>query len=231
VKLTSGNLAVFSPVALTDDVKAKVKELGGTLSYIVALDFEHHIFISEWKKEYPEAKIIGPEGLPEKRAKQVDEKIQNDEFFGVFKVETKKDMTITPEFDADFEYEFVDSHPNLELVFCYKPDRVLIEADLLFNLPAKEQYSRVPGAESESQDFANRLFQSLQKTEGDLKWARRFQWYVQGGKNRDAYNASLQRIDTWDFDILIPCHGDTIEGGAKDRFRSVMEWHLAGKKL
>ncbi|CAG9947897.1 unnamed protein product [Clonostachys rosea f. rosea IK726] len=64
VKLSSGNLAVFSPVALTEAAKAKVAELGGNLAYIIALDYEHHIFISEWATQYPGVKIIGPEGAP-----------------------------------------------------------------------------------------------------------------------------------------------------------------------
>jgi hypothetical protein len=39
VRLQSGALAVFSPVALTDDVKSKVAELG-EVKYIAALDAE-----------------------------------------------------------------------------------------------------------------------------------------------------------------------------------------------
>jgi hypothetical protein len=41
VRLQSGALAVFSPVALTDDVKRKVSELG-EVKYIAALDAEVH---------------------------------------------------------------------------------------------------------------------------------------------------------------------------------------------
>lgn len=39
MRLQSGALAVFSPVALTDDVKQKVSELG-EVKYIAALDAE-----------------------------------------------------------------------------------------------------------------------------------------------------------------------------------------------
>jgi hypothetical protein len=39
VRLQSGALAVFSPVALTDEVKQKVAEMG-EVKYITALDFE-----------------------------------------------------------------------------------------------------------------------------------------------------------------------------------------------
>lgn len=228
VKLTSGALAVFSPVALTDAAKAKVTEMGGDVRYIIALDYEHHIFISEWAKEYPAAKIIGPEGLPEKRAKQDDPKIGKEEFAVVFTKANKRDIHISEEFDVDFEYEYVEAHANLEIVFFYKPDRVVIEADLLFNLPATEQYSKVPEAEKPADGFIGRLFSGLQDAQGDARWIKRFNWYMV--KNRESFNESIQRIDKWDFVSLIPCHGDVMEADAKPTFRKVFEWHLKGSK-
>ncbi len=227
MRLTSGALAVFSPVALTPEVKAKIAELGGTIRYIVAPDIEHHIFVSDWKREFPDAYIIGPEGLPEKRAKSKDDKVGSEDFFKVFEAKTKAAMAITPEFDADFAYEYVDAHMNRELVFFYKPDRALIEADLLFNLPPTEQYSRVQDPAKDKQGLVGRLFQSIQTTAGDAKGTKRFLWHVVSSHDRDGFNASVRRIDAWDFDILIPCHGDTIETNAKETFRKVFEWHLA----
>ncbi|KAK1241154.1 hypothetical protein MKX08_001128 [Trichoderma sp. CBMAI-0020] len=227
VRLTSGNLAVFSPVALTEETKAKAAELGGNVAYIIALDFEHHIFISEWAKQWPEAKIIGPEGLPEKRAKQTkDPKINDDKFAVVFTKEGKRDIRISDEFDADFDYEYVDGHVNKELVFNYRPDKVLIEADLMFNLPATEQYSKVPESERPS-GFLNKIFHSVQNTSGEATWPKRFNWHL--AKDRSSMSDSLKVIDQWDFTTLIPCHGDVLEGNGKDIFRKIFQWHLQGK--
>ncbi len=226
MKLTSGALAIFSPVALTPEVKAKVSELGGNVAYLVALDIEHHIFLSEWMTEYPGAKLIGPEGLPEKRLKANDPKIGKEPFAVVFTAKGKEEIKISAEFDRDFEYEYVDAHSNKELVFYYKPDRVLIEADLLFNLPAIEQYSRVPDDQKPKMGVLGNFFASIQTTEGEAKGAKRFMWYVMSRGNRPSWNASVRRIDTWDFDTLIPCHGETIVGGGKAAFEKVFEWHL-----
>ncbi|ATY60233.1 hypothetical protein A9K55_005620 [Cordyceps militaris] len=228
VKLTSGSLAAFSPVALTDATKAKVTEMGGLVRYLVALDIEHHIFLSEWAKEYPDAKIIGPHGLPEKRAQQDDPKIGQEAFSVVFTPEKKHETKIGEEFDTDFDYEYVDGHANRELVFYYKPEKVLIEADLLFNLPATEQYSRVPESERQSSGVVDKLFAKLQSTEGEGKWIKRFNWYVLA-KDRPSYNDSLRVISGWDFITLIPCHGDVIEGDAKQVFDKVFNWHLGGR--
>lgn len=231
VRLTSGNLAVFSPVALTEPVKAKLAELGGTVAYIIAPDMEHHIFISTWAKAFPNSHIIGPAGMPEKRAKQNDEMIGNETFNTVFDGKTKLAQTVTPEFDADFQYEFVDAHPNKELVFFYKPDKIMIQADLIFNLPPTEQYSRVPkGAGPESQGVLARFFSNVQSTAGDAKGMKRLQWHLMSRSDRAGWDESMKRIDAWDFVTMIPCHGDTMEGNGKEVFRKVMDWHLNGKK-
>lgn len=211
-------------------MKAKLAELGGTgVKYIVALDFEHHIFISEWAREYPEAKIIGPEGLLEKRQKADDPKIGKEPFAVVFEAKDKLTTKIDPEFDADFDYEYVDAHANKELVFLYKPEKILIQADLMFNLPANEQYSKVPESEKKVGVLA-KLFMGAQTTEGDAKGAKRMIWYLMSSKDRKGFNESMKRIDAWDFTTIIPCHGDTMEGNGKELFRKVFDWHLNGKK-
>lgn len=231
VRLTSGALAVFSPVALTAEAKDKVAELGGDVRYIVALDFEHHIFISEWARAYPSARIVGPQGLPEKRAGQQDDpKIGPEKFDFVFTRDNKRDLVRigSDEFDADFDYEYVDGHANREIVFLYKPDRVLIQADFLFNLPATEQYSRVPASDRKSPGIVAKVFTSLVTPSETSRWNKRFNWYLVP-KDRASFNDSAQLINGWDFDIIIPCHGDVIEGNAKKVFRDAFEWNLEAK--
>ncbi|KAL8285362.1 hypothetical protein RB601_006319 [Gaeumannomyces tritici] len=239
VRLSSGALAVFSPVALTPEVKAKLAAMGGELRYIVALDIEHHIFISQWAREFPGARIVGPEGLPEKRAKAaadgVDPMIGAEPFAVVFKAEDKKRQpregpVVSDEFDADFASEFVDSHRNKELAFCYRPDRVLIEADLMFNLPATEQYSRVPEEARPKDGPVKRIAANAMSTAGDAMAAKRFIWHVASRADRAGFNESVRRIAAWDFSTIVPCHGETIVGDGKEVFRKVFQWHLEGEE-
>ncbi|OTA61452.1 hypothetical protein K449DRAFT_382854 [Hypoxylon sp. EC38] len=233
IRLTSGTLAVFSPVALIPSVQAKVAELGGNVGYLIAGDMEHHIFLSEWARAYPSAKIVGPKGLQEKRAKvHNDPKIGHEPFAFEWDARNKQSNAVSDEFAADFEVEFVDAHPNKEVVLFYKPDRVLVQADLMFNLPAIEQYSKVPEAEKSSHGLLNRLFESISSTGGEAKGIKRFSWYFLSNANGDraGFNKSVQRIDSWDFETIIPCHGETIVGNGKEIFRKVFEWHLKGHK-
>ncbi|KAI1442753.1 hypothetical protein F5Y02DRAFT_237816 [Annulohypoxylon stygium] len=231
IRLTSGTLAVFSPVALTPETKSKITELGGNVGYIIAGDIEHHIFISEWSTAYPSARIVGPKGLAEKRAKVHDDpKIGHEPFAFEWTAANHTSNAVSDEFAADFEVEYVDAHPNKEVVLFYKPDRVLIQADLMFNLPATEQYSRVPSAQKASHGFLNRIFESINSTSGEAKGIKRFLWYAVSGKDRAGFNESVRRIAGWDFDKIIPCHGETVVEGGKELFNKVFEWHLQGHK-
>ncbi|KAK4199730.1 hypothetical protein QBC40DRAFT_281343 [Triangularia verruculosa] len=232
VRLSSGSLAVFSPVALTEATKAKVASLGGQVKYLVATDIEHHIFLSDWKKAYPDAKLIGPEGLPEKRLRVKDDpKIGHEPFDVVIGKDTPKPYSIDGEFDRDFEVEYIASHPNKEIVFLYKPDKVLIEADLLFNLPATEQYSRVPEEKKPKPGLLAGLFMGMNSTEGEAKGMKRFLWWVVSRADREGFNEIVRRMyRDWDFEVIVPCHGEVIEKGAKEVWGRVFEWHLEGKK-
>ena len=225
VKLKSSALAVFSPVALTPAVKAKVNDLG-TVKYLIAPDIEHHIFLSAWANEYPNCTVIGMEGLPEKR--EHDTATRGTPFAHVFTKSNKLDMRIDPEFDAEFEYEFFDSHANKELVFLHKPTRTLIEADLFFNLPATEQYSKMSGQNATSGLFT-RFFGSIMNTKGKAIWHQRFLWYAAGSKDRKGFTESAKRVVAWDFDRIVPCHGDVIETGGKATAQKLLKWFTEGK--
>lgn len=232
VKLSTGGLFVFSPVALTPTVRAKIDTLGGRVSYIAAPDLEHHIFLSAWAAAFPAAHFIAPDGLAEKRAKMnaadADVPVTNIPFQTVFTAANKRDLKIDPDFDAEFDYEYVDAHLNKEIVFFHRPSKTLIQADLLFNLPATEQYSRT--GEQANTGWASRLACHLQNTAGDVFWQKRILWYLISSSDRPGFNKSMQRINSWGFENLIPCHGDSILRDGKGVFERVMQWHLQAKK-
>jgi hypothetical protein len=223
-RLSTGSLAIFCPVCLTPEVRAKVESLG-TLRYIVALNIEHHLFLSSWVEAFPTADVICMEGLPEKRAK--NEATKGVKFMHVFTSQSKAAMKISAEFDSEFQYEFINSHQNKELVFLHQPTGTLIEADLIFNLPAIEQYSKtVQAADS---GFLTKLAVSILHTRGDMIWQKRILWYLSCAKDREGFALSAQRMREWSFDRIIPCHGDVIETGGRAVLDRMTEWFREGK--
>lgn len=228
VALASGNLAVFSPVALTDAVKKELAGFGnGEVKYITALDQEHHIFIESWAKQWPEAKVIAPETLPAYREKQGYGRIEESRWC-LFRKADKAGFTVSEEFDREFDMEYVSAHANQELVFNHRPSKTLIEADLMFNLPATEQFSKT--GLSATSGSLTQLFTALNNTKGDATWQRRFIWYAISAGDRNGFNQSVSKIAKWDFEKIVPCHGDVIESGGKGIFETVMRWHLDASK-
>lgn len=193
---------------------------GGDIKYIIAPDLQHHLHITSWKDAYPDAQVIGPEGLWEKRQKVNAFKDTPFEF--VYKKDGSP-RTISQEFDAEFESEYVHGHGSRELVFLHKPSRTVIEADLLFNLPATEQYSKTD--EGSTANFATRMVMPLLAVKTPSIGHRRFAWYILAN-DRAAFTASVRRIIRWDFDRIIPCHGDVVESGGKGVFQDVFAWFL-----
>ncbi|MCJ1309915.1 hypothetical protein MMC25_003576 [Agyrium rufum] len=228
VRLRNNSLAVFSPTALTPAVRSKVESLGNNVSYLACLDYEHHIFIGDWARAYPSAKVLGVEGLPEKRS-QSSEFSKGPKFDMIWSKANHSEQKVDEVFDAEFETEYCGAHGNKELVFCHKPDGgTLITADMIFNLPAYEQYSRTP--EGRPTGLATGFFQGLMSAKGSAIWQKRFLWYVAGSADRKWFSESVKRIDGWQFNRMIPCHGDVIEKDAKKTWGNVMEWFLTAKK-
>lgn len=176
-----------------------------------------------FSKAYPEATIVAPETLPDLRDKQSYFQLPGEKLHLFRKSDKQVGYKVSEEFDSEFESEYVFAHGNKELVFNHKPSRTLIEADLLFNLPATEQFSK--SGESATSGILTKLFNGVMHTNGSATWQKRMIWQM-SGEDRPAFNQSMSKIQKWDFDRIIPCHGDVIEVGGKGIFEKITEWHL-----
>lgn len=186
----------------------------------MAPDIEHHMQLGPYKTAYPTATVIGPEGLREKRAKQGDQDVP---FDYEFTRANKHELKLPEELAREFEIEYWDGHSNKELVFLHKPSRTLIEADLLFNLPAREQYSKT--GEDPTKGVFNKLMLHFTNTKPGHKGQQRFIWYAMM-RDKASFDESAKRVAAWNFDRIIPCHGDVIETGGNEVFRRLFAWHL-----
>ncbi|KAH7186187.1 uncharacterized protein B0J16DRAFT_363186 [Fusarium flagelliforme] len=225
VRLESGALVVISPVALTASSRQAIASIDGDVKYIIAPNLEHYRHIGAWKAEFPGAYLIVPQGLPEKwRTKPALGDLRFDAVIA-------GPETISPEFDKEFSFEYVDAIASHEIILLHKPQSptsTLIEADFLFNIPAKEQFSKTNI--SATSGFINNLITArVFSAEPPSIWQKRLGWYVLGANDRSNFKASVQRIYEWDFDRIIPCHGDVMETGVKQVFAAIFEWYLIGK--
>ncbi len=66
IRLTNGDLLVWSPVALTEDLRAAVDALG-QVRHLVPPSTLHDSFVAQWQTAYPAAAVYAPPGLRERR--------------------------------------------------------------------------------------------------------------------------------------------------------------------
>jgi Domain of unknown function (DUF4336) len=66
IRLENGDLFVWSPISLDDELRAAVDGLG-RVGHLVEPNALHHLFLPDWIKAYPDARTYAPPGLKNKR--------------------------------------------------------------------------------------------------------------------------------------------------------------------
>jgi hypothetical protein len=66
IRLSDGGIFVWSPIALTPQLKAAVDALG-PVAHVVSPNKIHHLYMGEWQDAYPSAKLYASPGLAQKR--------------------------------------------------------------------------------------------------------------------------------------------------------------------
>ncbi|KAF5352166.1 hypothetical protein D9758_009194 [Tetrapyrgos nigripes] len=132
IKLSTGDVWVLASTPLTVDTKETLDKMG-PVKYIMAGDFVHHLFLGEFKKAYPQAKVIGVDGLG---AKKKAEGLTMDGEYGKDPADTRYG------FEDEIKSCYFSGFQNKDVAFCHVSSKSLIVADLFFNLPPNEQYSK-----------------------------------------------------------------------------------------
>lgn len=209
IKLSNSSVWLLASTPLTDETREKLDQLG-SVKYIAVADIVHTMFTAQYAKAYPDAKIFGPEGTAQKTGLNVHE-WTTDENHNPMEYE---DQVLKDEIKAEYFHGFV----NKDIAFCHVPTKTLIQADLLFNLPANEQYSK-------SNELPSKLFNHFMSLKPDSLVHRRF-LYNAAATDKAAMARSAFKVDQWDFDRIIPCHGDVIETGGKAAWRNAFSLYF-----
>ncbi|KAF7318198.1 hypothetical protein HMN09_00328100 [Mycena chlorophos] len=206
VKLSTGDVWVLASTPLTEDTKAAIDVLG-PVKWIVSADAVHHLFLGQFKKAYPEAKTIGVAALVPKKAK---EGLTLDGVYGRDAPETKYG------FEDEIYACYFDGFANKDIAFFHAASKTLIVADLLFNLPGTEQYSKTTAKSRVP------LVGSIDPWGGLHK---RFVWGQ--GKDKAAMTRDAKTVLSWGPERIIMCHGDVIESKGSDAWAAAYSKYLA----
>jgi hypothetical protein len=193
-RLPDDGLWVHSPIELTDALKADVDALG-PVRFLVAPNKIHHLYLDKWVAAYPEARLHGVVGLPDKR--------KDLKWDGIL-LDGKPD----PAWGGVFEQKhFLGAPHTNEMVFLHVPSRTLILTDLAFNIHEAH--------------LMTRLYLRIGNCYGRLKTTAIMRFFV---RDKQAARASVDRLLEWDFDRIVVSHGDVLEHGGPAALREAFEW-------
>jgi len=197
IDLGNGELLVHSPVQLSK--AGLLKELPGQVKYIVSPNKLHSLFLGDWQRAFPEAKLYAPPGLKAK--------LPNVPFC--------KELTDNPEpeWQEVLKQKIVrGSWFMSEVVFFHRTSGSLILGDLIENHnPVKLGW----------------LYRAIASAVGILApkgtTASIYRWTFFG---RDKARQDLQEIISWEPKRVIVNHGPIVENGAQEFLRNAFEWAL-----
>ncbi len=66
IRLSSGDLVLWSPTLISDELCGQLQSLGA-VRFLVPPNSLHHTYLNDWQRAYPEAAVFAPPGLREKR--------------------------------------------------------------------------------------------------------------------------------------------------------------------
>ncbi len=195
VRLDKNDLFVHSPIPLDPLTKTMLYDLG-QVKYVISPNNLHHLFLSEYVKDFPYAKFYASPGLVEKR--------KDIQFYSV--------LTEIPDPAwKDHLDQTIFVHPDLkEVVFFHRSSKTLIVADLLANF-------------GHNSAFMTRLLSKMSGSLGEPTCNLNFRI---GAHELYQVKLSLEKIMTWDFEVIILSHGQIITQNAKDVFKKVFSFIL-----
>ncbi|OLL24019.1 hypothetical protein NEOLI_003359 [Neolecta irregularis DAH-3] len=122
-------------------------------------------------------------------------------------------------YEDELEVAYFSGYINKDIAFLHKSSKTLIQADLLFNLPATEQYGSKEAALSGIARLVHTHFSPH---------SRLHRWLLMAGaKDKAAMKRDASTVADWEFNRVIPCHGDIIETGGKQAWLSAYESFLS----
>jgi hypothetical protein len=202
IRLSDGSLFVWSPIALSAELRTAVDALG-RVRYLVSPNAIHHLFLGEWKSACPQARLYASPGLRKKR---------DDLAFDA-------DLGDAPEPEWAAEIDQVVVHGSFamtEVVFFHRASGTAIFADLIENFP--------PDWFEGWRGIVARLDGIVAPHPGaPREWRLSF-------LNRRAARAALDQILGWPIERVLMAHGELVTEDGAAFVRRAFGWLLERKQ-
>jgi len=200
---------IWSPIPCTKALATAMEAAtGGPVQYIVSPNMIHHIFLKPWKDAYPEAVVLAPPGLQD-RKKVLPEGLV---FSGTLT------ESPPPESYGDVLDQVVFAGGGLEeVVFFHKASKTAIFCDLIQRFPADNKCY--------CGGFKGWLMKldGLVGPQGSTPREWRLLYWIKGGLPQ-ARTARTKVLEEWKPEKLIIAHGECADTNATDIIRQALSW-------
>ena len=197
MRLSSGGLFVQSPAELTPELRAALDDLGDVRFVAPASKLHGHLYMEQYREAYPDAELLAAPGLA---ARRID--LRFDGLLG--------DVP-DPRWGPDVDQVAIVGHRWLdEIAFFHRPSRTVILGDVGFHV-------------GERSPPKTRLVARALRIYGRVGPPIEFRLTI---ANEATFRRSIRDVLAWDFDRLVPGHGELIESGAKRAVLEGYDWLL-----
>jgi len=197
LKLNNGDLFVHSPVKLTEKLKSEIDKIG-KVKYLVSPNHLHHLYLGDFSKSYPKARVYASPGL-KKKVKGIK-----------FDAELEEGMSEPWSDEVEMKF-FVGSLIIDEALFFHKKSRTLITTDMI------QCYSKDAPFFTRIAGWINGCYPE-HGVPRDLCLSTIFK--------RKQCRKSVKNILRWDFEKVIFSHAEDIKSGGKEMFKKCFAWIL-----
>ncbi|MFN3523731.1 MAG: DUF4336 domain-containing protein [Phenylobacterium sp.] len=196
IRLSGGRLFIWSPVALSEDLRAAVEALG-EVAFLIAPNSLHHLFLPEWKAAYPQARLFAAPGLADRRRDIAFDAELGDKPAAEWAAEIDQAV-------------FAGNRITEEVVFFHRASRTAIFTDLIQHFP--------PGWFTGWRALVAKLdLMSAPRPEVPRK-------FRVATSDRRAARAALQRILAWPTDRVLMAHAPPVEAGGRAFIARTFRW-------
>ena len=195
-RLSDGSAWVWSPVALTDDL-VNFMNTFESVRHIVSPNKIHHLFLAQWRDQWPDAHVYAPPGLAQRKPDlRFDAELSDDP---------------DPAWATDIDQViFRGSLAMEEVVFFHRESRTAIVCDLIQRHPEatmtgwKGMLMRVDGLVGKHGSTPR-------------EWRASF-------LRRSRARAAREKVLSWKPERLLIAHGDCAQTGATDIIGKALSW-------
>ena len=197
IRLSSGGLFIQSPAELTPPLKTALDSLGEVRFVAPASKLHGHLYMEQYREAYPNVELLAAPGLDGRRTDLTFDGLLGD--------------VPDPRWATDIDQVAILGNRLLtEIAFFHRPSRTVILGDVGYHIgrdsPLKTRlYARAIGVyERVSPPIDYRLTVT----------------------NKAALRRSIRDVLGWEFDRVIPGHGEIVETGGKRAVLDGFDWLL-----